>query len=342
MTEIPPLRWGILGTARIVRRNWQGMRNSGAAELVAIASRDLEKAQSFINGLQAEFPWPHPPTAFGSYESLIASPEVDAIYIPLPTGVRKEWVIRAAEAGKHVLCEKPCAVSAAELQEMISACARHGVLFMDGVMFMHDPRYQKLRHILDDGTSVGAIRRITSAFSYRAGDDFAGNDIRSQVELEPTGCLGDLGWYCLRATLWAMNWEMPRRVSGRVLDGGTSIMDFSAELDFSGGVTAAFHCSFLAPKQMWFNVSGSEGYVRVPDFISPVADNDTDWELNYKREPRAADPGVGSEALMFARFAAEVAGGAGNSPWAEISMKTQVLLDACERSARTGLPEFLE
>ena len=342
MTEIPPLRWGILGTARIVRRNWQGMRNSGAAELVAIASRDLEKAQSFINGLQAEFPWPHPPTALGSYESLIASPDVDAIYIPLPTGVRKEWVIRAAEAGKHVLCEKPCAVSVAELQEMISACARHGVLFMDGVMFMHDPRYQKLRHILDDGSSVGAIRRITLAFSYRAGDDFAGNDIRSQVALEPTGCLGDLGWYCLRATLWAMNWEMPRRVSGRVLDGGTAIMDFSAELDFSGGVTAAFQRSFLAPRQMWFNVSGSEGYVRVSDFISPVAENDTDWELNYKREPRAAEPYVGSEALMFARFAAEVASGAGNSPWAEISMKTQVLLDACERSARTGLPEFLE
>ncbi len=345
--EKSTLRWGILSTARIIRRNWQGMRDSGAATLVALASRDLKKAEDFIEGLQAEFPWPVKPTAFGSYESLIASSDVDAIYIPLPTGLRKEWVLRAAEAGKHVLCEKPCAVSTADLREMISCCERHGVLFMDGVMFMHDPRYLAMREILEDRVSVGSIKRITTAFSFRSAGDFAGNDIRGQAGLEPTGCLGDLGWYCLRGMLWAMNWEMPMRVSGRVLseasgnDGVPATMEFSAELDFANGVTGAFHCSFLAPKQMWFNVSGTEGYLRIPDFIAPVAENDIAWETNYQRVPREMDSGMSNEARMFACFAKDARRGVAGSPWAEISLKTQILLDACEASARTGQPVIL-
>jgi predicted dehydrogenase len=130
-----PLRWGILSTARIVRRNWPGMRDSGAGILVALASRDTAKAERFIDEMQAVAPWPVRPKAYGSYESLLESPEIDAVYIPLPTGIRKEWVMRAAAAGKHVLCEKPCAVNAADLKEMIDCCEKHGVMFMDGVMY---------------------------------------------------------------------------------------------------------------------------------------------------------------------------------------------------------------
>ena len=344
----PPLRWGILSTARIIRRNWRGMRDSGAATLVALASRDIDKARCFIDELQADAPWPVKPAAHGSYESLLASPEVEAVYIPLPTGVRKEWVIRAAEAGKHVLCEKPCAVSAADLREMIACCELHGVRFMDGVMFMHDPRFARLREILDDGETVGQVKRISTAFSFRGGDDFAASDIRGHAGLEPTGCLGDLGWYCIRAALWAMKWELPRRVSGRVLetaldeDGKPAIMAFSGELDFTNGATAAFHCSFLSPDQKWLNVSGTKGNVRVPDFVAPSPDNDTDWEIGYQRVARPSEPGPSNEARMFARFAEEAREETPDSFWAEISLKTQLLQDACGLSSRLGRPLVLE
>jgi predicted dehydrogenase len=337
----PPLRWGILSTARIIRRNWAAMRESGAATLVALASRDLAKADQFIDEMQGEAPWPVRPMAYGSYEALLASPEIDAVYIPLPTGVRKEWVIRAARAGKHVLCEKPCAVSAGDLREMIACCEENGVRFMDGVMFMHDPRYPRLRELLDDGETVGEVKRISSAFSFRGDDDFSARDIRGQAGLEPTGCLGDLGWYCLRASLWTMNWELPIRVSGRVLGNvcsseSTAIMEFSGELDFACGVTSAFYCSFLSPDQMWLTISGTKGNLRVSDFVFPALDNDTDYEIGRRRIARSEELGMTSAARMFACFAADVHENSEAARWPEISLKTQILLDACELSSRLG------
>src|SRR5271170_5364629 len=116
------LRFGILGTADIARKNWKAIFHSGNCEIVAVASRDVERSRKFIAEGQAQVPFSTTPAAFGSYEELLASPDVDAVYIPLPTGLRKEWVMRAAAAGKHVICEKPCAVSAGDLEEMISAC----------------------------------------------------------------------------------------------------------------------------------------------------------------------------------------------------------------------------
>jgi len=342
------LRWGILSTARIARRNWSGMLGSGAATLVAVASRDIAKAQAFIGEMQAAAAWPVKPVAHGSYESLLDSPDIDAVYFPLPTGVRKEWVLRAAAAGKHVLCEKPCAVSAADLREMIACCEEHGVLFMDGVHFMHDPRYTRLREFLDDGVTIGPVKRITSAFSFRAGDEFAGSDIRGRAGLEPTGCLGDLGWYCLRASLWAMDWQMPVRVSGRVLDavthpdGSATIMGFSGELDFPGGASASFYCSFLSPEQKWLNISGTLGNLRVPDFVNPVEANDIDWEINYAREHRPKDTGIKIEARMFVEFATAARVETPDRRWAEYSLKTQILQDACELSAKLGSPVAID
>lgn len=343
-----PLRWGILSTARIVRRNWPAMLASGAAELAGLASRDPASAAAFIGEMQALHPWPEPPAVFGTYQALLDSPAIEAVYIPLPTALRKEWVLRAAAAGKHVLCEKPCAIHAADLEEMIACCRANGVLFMDGVMFMHDPRYPLLRRILDDGTSVGPLRRITSAFSFRGSAEFLAGDIRLTGGLEPTGCLGDLGWYCLRASLWAMHWQLPQRVSGRILssvpaaDGSSGVTAFAGELDFAAGVHASFDCSFLIPGRRWLELAGTEGTLRIPDFVVPVPENDVDWELGYDRVPRAGFPGaVGAEGL-FRTFAREVAAGGFSPHWAMIALKTQQLLDACWESARLGRPLFLD
>src|ERR1035437_8046264 len=134
------LRFGILSTAGIARKNWKAIFSSGNCVVPAVASRDVKRSRQFIAECQAETPFETPPAPLGSYEELLASKNVDAVYVPLPTGLRKEWVLRAAEAGKHVVCEKPCAVNAADLQEMISACPKNRVQLMDGVMFLHSTR----------------------------------------------------------------------------------------------------------------------------------------------------------------------------------------------------------
>src|SRR5882762_8997329 len=139
------VRWGILGTAQIARKNWKAIRNTGNSTVVAVASRNVARASEFIAECQSEAPMDAPPTAFGSYEELLALKQVEAVYIPLPTGLRKEWVLRAAAAGKHIVSEKPCAPSVADLQEMIEACRRNRVQFMDGVMFMHSRRLEGMR-----------------------------------------------------------------------------------------------------------------------------------------------------------------------------------------------------
>src|SRR5205823_7208453 len=159
---------GILGTAGIARKNWKAIRNAGNSALVAVASRDRDRARAFIEGCQADVPLTPAPAPCGSYQELLDRKDIDAVYIPLPTGVRKEWVLRAARAGKHVLCEKPCAVNSADLRVMLDACRAAGVQFMDGVMFMHSQRLPLLRQVLDDGQSIDTVRRITSQFSFKA------------------------------------------------------------------------------------------------------------------------------------------------------------------------------
>ena len=213
------LGWGILGTAQIARKNWKALRNTGNSTVVAVASRDVERSRRFIAECQAQVPMETVPTAFGSYEELLATTDVEAVYIPLPTGLRKEWVLRAAAAGKHIVCEKPCATSVADLREMLDACRRQRLQFMDGVMFMQSRRLRQIREVLDDHASVGRIKRITSAFSFCASREFFLSNIRADSLLEPHGCLGDLGWYSLRFALWAMNGQLPQRVTGRILSG---------------------------------------------------------------------------------------------------------------------------
>src|SRR5262249_10592676 len=161
-----------------------------------------------------------------------------------PTGVRKEWVLRAARAGKHVLCEKPCGVNSADVRAMLDACRTHRVQFMDGVMFMHSQRLPLLRQLLDDGESIGTVARITSQFSFKGPEDFVKPNTRANQVLDPLGCLGDLGWYNIRLSLWVLNHQLPERVSGHILAAHDGVpMEFSGELFFPHGTTASFFCS---------------------------------------------------------------------------------------------------
>lgn len=355
-------RWGILSTAGIAKKNWHSIVNSQNGQIVAVASRTVEKAQQFITECQASVPTPTPVTAFGSYEQLLESDKIDAVYIPLPTGLRTDWVVRAAQAGKHVMVEKPCGVSAADVKKMIEACQSTGVQFMDGVMFMHSARLDAMKKVLDDGVSVGTIRRIASHFSFCADDSWVQSNIRASSQLEPAGCLGDLGWYTIRIILWAMNYEMPTEVRGRILHGvqrpdssDVVPMEFQGELHFSSGVSATFFNSFRTNHQQWAHVSGSNGYLQVNDFVLPYFGNEVTFDVgNHKfsadgcfftmekylkthQLPEYSNNAKNAqETALFRTFGDLVLSGKRDPFWPEVALKTQQILDAALKSAHNG------
>jgi predicted dehydrogenase len=360
-------RWGILGTARIARKNWHSIRNAGNGTLAAVASRDRGRAEQFIRECQQRVPFIQPPRA-ATYDELLNDPDVDAVYIPLPTAIRKEWVLRAARAGKHVLSEKPCGVTAADVREMLDACRDQGVQFMDGVMFVHSGRLAKMREMLLDGTSVGDIRRIASQFSFRGEDEFLSHNIRTQHQLEPLGCLGDLGWYNIRFSLWALGDQRPKRVSGRMLAelrapaGDSPVpLEFSGELLFAGGVSAGFYCSFVTGMQQWADVSGTTGRLFVRDFVVPYYGSRAAFEIhsdalvvdgcqfNLESHSRrfwvpeySNNAPSAQETNLFRRFSEIVASGQLDPSWGEATLLTQEVLDACLESSRLdGAPVAL-
>jgi predicted dehydrogenase len=354
-----PCRWGFLSTAAISRKNWKSIALSSTGVLTAVASRNTDKAQKFIDECAAEVTVTPLPKALGSYDELLACDDVDAVYIALPTALRKPWVIKAAEAGKHVLCEKPIANTTEDAEAMIAACALHGVQFMDGVMFHHSTRLPALRRELDRTTGIGRLRRVASHFSFYGGNAFERENIRVQSELEPHGCLGDLGWYTLCFSLWVMNYEMPEAVVAhmhRTIKGAGSPAsvpgEMSGTLFFEGGVSANFFCSFLAENQQLATISGEHGYVTLDDFVLPFYGAELDWSThqnvleidncrwNMRRhsvrqavQEYASGESNSQEVNMIRAMNDIVLSGSLNSHWPEISLKTQRILDACRDSA---------
>ncbi len=357
-------RWGILGSAHIAQKNWKAIRNSGNGIVAAVGSRDVKRAKQFIDLCQADCAFPTIPDACGSYEELLARKDIDAVYIPLPTGIRKEWVVKAAQAGKHIVCEKPCGADAGEVREMLDACHRAGVQFMDGVMFMHSDRLPAMRQVLDDGRTVGNIKRIASQFSFLAPEEFLKGNIRVSSELEPLGCLGDLGWYTIRFSLWAMNYKLPHTVTGRILsqhgrsDSQRPVpTEFSAELLFDGGVSASFYNSFLTEHQCWANVSGTKGYLYLQDFVLPFFGNEVEFftqqtfanmqvcDFNIESHHRrhavveyATSHPTSQETKLFRTFANCVLTKKVDPFWGDVALKTQIVMDACLASAIEGKP----
>ncbi len=355
-------RWGILGPAQIAKKNWKAIHSSENGVVTAVASREIERSRRFIEDCQAQAAFPTPPRAVAGYEALIAAGDVDGLYIPLPTGLRKEWVLRAAAAGKHVVCEKPCAVSVADLVEMLEACRRNRVQFMDGVMFMHSRRLGLIRRALGEGSVVGRIRRISSVFSFSAPEEFFRSNIRVHTGLEPHGCLGDLGWYCIRFALWVMEGTLPRQVTGRILSEhqsplspGPALTEFSGELFFDDGVSGDFYCSFVTGLAQWADIIGTSGYLHVPDFVLPFAGSEAAFETaspehqvqgcDFKIEPshrrwtfpeHSHSHPSAQETNLFRNFVEQVRTGRLEASWPELALKNQQVLQACRESALAG------
>lgn len=358
------VRWGFIGAAQIARKNWKAVRMSGNGVVAAVASRDEARAESFIHDCSIEAP---PvmvdsdgeatltrPEAMGDYQALLDRDDIDAVYIALPTTIRKRWVIAAARAGKHVVCEKPIAVHGDDAAEMIDACHQAGVGFMDGVMFDHSARLPAMKNSLRDAERFGKLRRIQSQFSFCADDSFESGNIRADADLEPHGCLGDLGWYCIRLSLWAAEDRMPRAVSGRAIstyDGGSVPAEFQAELQFDDDLSAGFFCSFRCVNQQTAVLTGDRGYVTMDDFVLPYMDAEAKWQChthdlqidncrwNFGRHTtqhavweHASGEVDSQEVRMMRNFANGILEGTPNVRASEIALKTQRVLDALRRS----------
>ena len=175
------LRIGIMGCASIAKKNARAIIRSERCTLVAVASRELPKAQAFCDELKLD----RSVRRIEGYDALLADKGIDAVYIPLPTKLHKEWVSKAAAAGKHILVEKPVGVDANEVQDMIEGCRRANVAFMDGTMFVHHQRFKQVERLFADTT--WQPKRVTSAFTFAAPVEFlAGGNIRTNG-MDPLG-----------------------------------------------------------------------------------------------------------------------------------------------------------
>jgi len=249
------LRWGVLSTADIARKKWiPGVRRAPRqrGEVVAIASRDGEAAQRVADSLEI-------PRAHGSYEALLADPDVDAVYIPLPNHLHLEWTIAAVRAGKHVLCEKPLALSSADAERMVEAAGEAGVVLMEAFMYRLHPSWIAVRELLAAGR-IGRLQTVQSWFSYYNDDP---RNIRNIAEAGG-GALMDIGCYSINLSRMLFGAE-PERVEASILRDPDMEVDVltSALLVFPGGGTATFTCSTRSETDQRVHVYGTEGRISI-------------------------------------------------------------------------------
>ncbi|MEE9166163.1 MAG: Gfo/Idh/MocA family oxidoreductase [Candidatus Neomarinimicrobiota bacterium] len=247
------VRWGVLSTARIgVEKVIPAMQLSEYCYMAAIASRSLEKAQQAAERLVI-------PKAYGSYEELLADSDVDAVYIPLPNHLHVPWSIKALDAGKHVLCEKPISLTAAEAQELLNVARNETKLkVMEAFMYRHHPQWQRAQQLVVEG-KIGALQAIQSFFSYHNVDP---GNIRNMAEIGGGGLM-DIGCYCISLARFIFGTE-PQRVWG--------VMQYDPEfktdrltsgvLDFGRGISM-FTCSTQLTPYQRVHIFGTEGWVEI-------------------------------------------------------------------------------
>jgi predicted dehydrogenase len=255
------LNWGLLSTARINRALIPPLRASKRNQLVAVGSRTQESAEKYARE------WKIPRT-YGTYEALLADPEIDVIYNPLPNHLHAEWTIKAVEAGKHVLCEKPLALNVEEVDAMKEAAHKYGRVIAEAFMYRHHPQTLKVQELVKNG-SLGDLRLIRGSYTYmqsREGD----------VRLDPAmggGSIWDVGCYPIsyaRSVIGAN----PLEVFGWQVTGPTGIdATFVGQMRFDHDVYAQFDSSFVTPLHAFMEIVGSEGTLNIPRPFKPGTDD---------------------------------------------------------------------
>jgi D-xylose 1-dehydrogenase (NADP+, D-xylono-1,5-lactone-forming) len=246
------VRWGVLSTASIGRVLIEASRAATHAEVVAVASRDANRARAFAGELGLE-------ASFGSYEELLASETVDAVYVPLPVSLHAEWTVRALAAGKHVLCEKPLATSPEDAARCFDAAEAAGRRCVEGLMWRHHPQTTLARGLVADG-AIGRLAYARAALTVGVGP----GDIRRSVELGG-GALGDLGCYCVSG-IRLFAGEPERVYAVQVADGPGGVdLRLAATLRMPGDVLAQFDVGLDLTRRDELELVGTDGRLIVPD-----------------------------------------------------------------------------
>jgi D-xylose 1-dehydrogenase (NADP+, D-xylono-1,5-lactone-forming) len=245
------VRFGILSTARINRLVLAGAHESDRLEVAAVASRDRARAETYAReqGIGR---------AYGSYEELLADPELDAVYNPLPNSMHVDWSIRALEAGKHVLCEKPLSRRPEDVERAFDVADRTGLLLSEAFMYRHNPQTARLKELVEGG-AIGELRVVRAAFSFTIQDPA---NIRLAADLDG-GALMDVGCYCVNGSRFLAG--EPESVFGTgVTEAGADTV-FAATMSFPGEVVAQFDCGFRLPMRDELEAVGSEGSLFLDD-----------------------------------------------------------------------------
>jgi len=247
------MKWGLLSTANINQKLLEGAQGTDEATVVAVASRDRSRAEQFAREHGIE-------RALGSYEELLADPEVEAVYIPLPNSLHVPWSVRALEAGKHVLCEKPLTRRPAEAEEAFAAAERSGRLLMEAFMWRHHPQTRRLRELLDEGV-IGRLRLVRASFSFPLRE---AENIRLDGELDGGGLM-DVGCYCVSGVRFVAGAEAERVSAEQVIGGKGVDIALSATLRFPDDVLAQFDCGLAVGHRHQLEAIGEDGSLYVAD-----------------------------------------------------------------------------
>ena len=252
MSSAVAVKWGIMSTAAINRLFLAGARQAAGVEIVAVASRDHAIAERYAREQGIE-------RAHGGYDALLADPGVDVVYISLPNALHVEWAVRALEAGKHVLCEKPLGRRSAEVSRAFDVAEREGRLLMEAFMYRHNPQTRRLHELVADG-AVGRVRMIRTAFSFVAGDPV---NVRLRTALDG-GALMDVGCYCVSGSRLLAG--EPWRVSAEQATGGDGVdVAFAATMRFADDVLAHFDAGLALATRDELEVVGDQGSLFLDD-----------------------------------------------------------------------------
>ena len=328
------LRWGILSTAKIgIEHVIPAILESDNGIIAAIASRDLARAKS----VATRFAIPH---SFGSYQDMLASNEIDAVYIPLLTSQHVEWSIKAADAGKHVLCEKPISLHANEIDGIIAARDRNKVLVSEAFMVTYHPQWHKVRSLIAEG-AIGTLNHVQSAFSYHNTDA----DNMRNILAFGGGALPDIGVYPTVTTRFATG-EEPKSVSAKVVRDKTSGTDIYASwrADFGTFEMSAYVSTQMALRQE-ISFHGDLGWIELSaPFNAGLYDADTVTLHNQDHSNAQCFRfmGLNQYKLQVEAFARSVAGGDEEIFSLESSRQNQQLIDAIYRASESGVWEEVQ
>jgi D-xylose 1-dehydrogenase (NADP+, D-xylono-1,5-lactone-forming) len=328
-----PVRWGILGNATIAR--------------VCVIPAMRKSRNSVVHALGTRFPAAAAETAdknnidyvYDTYEAVLADPLVDAVYIPLPNHLHLPWTLKALQAGKHVLCEKPLACTAREARTMAEAAAEAELLLMEAFMYRFHPRSLKIKQLIADGL-IGTPSLVRSAFCYHIGEELlaSGDNYRLRPDMGG-GALLDVGCYSVSIARWLLAAEPAAVQAQAICHQSGADVHIVGTMRFPGSELAAFEASFTTALQQTFSIVGSRGAIDLPHDAFIPWENDALFYVRERNQEKGEEyliPGADEYQLMVEHFADVIRGDMVSAFSPEDSIRNMRVLDALAEAARTG------